>query len=102
LSSRSRTMIHCSFSVAFLSWSARPLALFANDYHKNNKVIGKTSVMYDQRTGNMSWATYRQRVVDGDNAGPQGLHVLVIFKPVPLPRGVIPINCASWQPWARR
>jgi hypothetical protein len=42
----------------------------------------------------MSWETYRQRVVDGDDAGPQGLHVLVIFKPVLLPRGVIPINGA--------
>jgi hypothetical protein len=42
----------------------------------------------------MSWETYRQLVVDGDDAGPQGLHVLVIFKPVLLPRGVIPINGA--------
>jgi hypothetical protein len=30
--------------------------------------------------------------VYGNNAGPQGLHVLVIFKPVILPWGVIPVN----------
>jgi hypothetical protein len=50
----------------------------------------------------MSWATHRQCVIDGDDAGPQGLHVLVIFKPVLLPRGVILVNCALWKPWARR
>jgi hypothetical protein len=85
LSSRSRSTICCSFSVAFFSRSARPLALYANDCHSN-----------------MPWATYRHRAINGDDAGPEGMHVLVIFKPVFLPRVVIPINCALWQPWARR
>jgi hypothetical protein len=40
----------------------------------------------------MSWSTHRQRIIDGEDAGPQGLHVLVIFKPVLLPSGVIPVN----------
>jgi hypothetical protein len=40
--------------------------------------------------------TYRQRVVDGHNAGLQGLHVLVVFKNIILPRGAIPINFPSW------
>jgi hypothetical protein len=41
---------------------------------------------------NTSWTTHRQRGIDRNDAGPQGLHVLVIFKPVLLPRGVIPVN----------
>jgi hypothetical protein len=36
--------------------------------------------------------THRQRIVNGNNAGPQGLHVLVVFKPVLPPRGVILVN----------
>jgi hypothetical protein len=43
----------------FFSRSARPMALSTYDCHKNNKDIANTSIMYDQRTGNMSWATYR-------------------------------------------
>jgi hypothetical protein len=31
-------------------------------------------------------------VVDGDDAGLQGPHVLIVFEPIILPRGVIPIN----------
>jgi hypothetical protein len=31
-------------------------------------------------------------MVDGDDAGPQGLHVLIVLEPILLPRGVIPIN----------
>jgi hypothetical protein len=34
LSSRSRSVIRCSFSSACRSWSARPLALSASDYYK--------------------------------------------------------------------
>jgi hypothetical protein len=41
---------------------------------------------------NTSWSTHRQRIVDSDDASPQGLHVFVVFKPIILPRGVIPIN----------
>jgi hypothetical protein len=40
----------------------------------------------------MSGTTHRQHVIDGDNANLQGLHVLVVFKPVLLPRGVILVN----------
>jgi hypothetical protein len=31
-------------------------------------------------------------MVDGHNAGSQGMHVLVVFKNIILPRGAIPIN----------
>jgi hypothetical protein len=37
-------------------------------------------------------------VVDGHDAGPQGLHILVVFEDVILPRGVIPVNFPLWQP----
>jgi hypothetical protein len=54
---------------------------------------------YEQSSNSkMSWATHRQRIIDGDDAGPQGLHVLLIFKQVLLPRGVIPVNRSLWQP----
>jgi hypothetical protein len=31
-------------------------------------------------------------MVDGHNAGPQGLHILVVLEDIILPTGVIPIN----------
>jgi hypothetical protein len=31
-------------------------------------------------------------VVDGHDAGPQGLHILVVFEDVILPRGVVLVN----------
>jgi hypothetical protein len=31
-------------------------------------------------------------VVDGDDAGLQNPHVLIVLEPIILPRGVIPIN----------
>jgi hypothetical protein len=40
--------------------------------------------------------THRQRMVDGHDAGPQGLHILVVFKDIILPRAAIPINFPSW------
>jgi hypothetical protein len=36
--------------------------------------------------------TYRQRMVHGHDAGPQGLHILIILEDIILPRGVIPVN----------
>jgi hypothetical protein len=36
----------------------------------------------------MLWKTHRQRSIDGDDTGPQGLHVFVILKPILLPMGV--------------
>jgi hypothetical protein len=36
--------------------------------------------------------TYRQRIIDGNNAGPQGLHILVVLEDIILPRGAIPVN----------
>jgi hypothetical protein len=101
LSSRSRLTIRCSFSIAFFSRSAQPLALSTNDCHKTTRSSATLQSCTIKQTSIMSWATYCQCVIDGGDAGPQGLHVLVIFKPVLLPRGVIPVNCAPWQPWAR-
>jgi hypothetical protein len=101
LSSRSRSTIHYSFFAAFFSRSARPLALSANDCHNTTRSSATLKTRTIKQTSNMSWATYRQRIIDGDDASPQGLHALVVFKPVLLPRGAIPINCALWQPWAR-
>jgi hypothetical protein len=94
LSSHSRSMIRCSFSIAFSSRSARPLALSANDCHSTTRSSTTLQSCMIKQTSNVSWATYRHCVIDGDDAGPQGMHVLVIFKLVLLPRGVIPINCA--------
>jgi hypothetical protein len=37
LAESSRSTIRCSFSVAFFSRSARPLALFASDYHNTTR-----------------------------------------------------------------
>jgi hypothetical protein len=41
---------------------------------------------------NTSQETHNECVVDGDDAGPQSPHVLIVLKPIILPRGVIPIN----------
>jgi hypothetical protein len=73
------------------------LALSANDCHNTTRSSATL-----QANNNTSWNTHHQRGVDGDNAGSQVLHVLIVFKPVFLPRGVIPISCAPWHPWARR
>jgi hypothetical protein len=45
LSSRTRLVIHCSFSSACRSWSARPLALSASDYYK----ITRSSAMLQEQ-----------------------------------------------------
>jgi hypothetical protein len=31
-------------------------------------------------------------MVDGHNAGPPGLHILIVFEDIILPRGVFPVN----------
>jgi hypothetical protein len=36
--------------------------------------------------------THNECVVDGDDAGLQSLHGLIVVKPIILPSGVIPIN----------
>jgi hypothetical protein len=59
---------------------------------QNNQVVGNISAAKQTSENNSSWSTHRERVVNGDDAGPQGLHVLIIFEPILLPRGVIPIN----------
>jgi hypothetical protein len=41
---------------------------------------------------NTSQATHNECVLDGNEAGLQGPHVLIVLEPVLLPRGVIPIN----------
>jgi hypothetical protein len=41
--------------------------------------------------------THRQCGINGNNAGPQGLHVLVIFKQVILIRSMIPVNFPQWK-----
>jgi hypothetical protein len=46
----------------------------------------------NQAVKNTSHATHNECVVDGDNAGLQSPHVLIVLKPIILPRGVIPIN----------
>jgi hypothetical protein len=46
----------------------------------------------NQSSDNTSQETHNECVVDGDDAGPQGLHVLIILEPIILPWGVIPIN----------
>jgi hypothetical protein len=55
--------------------------------HKVNASKAKQSSSH-----NTSQATHNECVVDGDNAGLQGPHVLIVFEPILLPRGVIPIN----------
>jgi hypothetical protein len=47
---------------------------------KNNQVV------------ETSQATHNECVVDGDDAGLQSPHVLIVLEPIILPRGVIPIN----------
>jgi hypothetical protein len=41
-------------------------------------------------------------MVDGHNAGPQGLHILIIVEDIILPRSVIPVNFLSRQPRAHQ
>jgi hypothetical protein len=41
-------------------------------------------------------------MVDGHDAGPQDLHILIVIEDITLPRSVIPINFPSWQSRARR
>jgi hypothetical protein len=48
---------------------------------QNNQVIDNTSQ-----------ATHNECVVDGDDAGLQSPHVLIVLKQIILPRGVIPTN----------
>jgi hypothetical protein len=100
LSSRSRSVIRCSFSSAFFSRSARLWAHYAKDCHN----ITRSSLAFPQGIikKSTSWATYCHRIVDGHNAGLQGLHILIVLKNVILPRGVIPVNFPSRQPRARR
>jgi hypothetical protein len=93
LSSRSRSTICCSFSVAFFSRSARLWARSAKDCHN----ITWSSVAF--QPGIIKKKTH---VVNGNNAHPQGLHILVIFKNIILPRGAILVNFPPWQPRARR
>jgi hypothetical protein len=40
--------------------------------------------------------TYRQRIVDGYNAGPQGLYILIVLEDIILPRGAILVNFPPW------
>jgi hypothetical protein len=40
--------------------------------------------------------THRQRVVDGHDAGPQGLHILIVSEDVILPKGAVPVNLPPW------
>jgi hypothetical protein len=100
LSSRSRSVIRCSFSAAFFSRSVVLWAHSSKDYHN----ITRSSVAFQQSIikNSTSWATCHQRIVDGHNAGPQGLHILIVLRNVILPRGVIPVNFSPRQPRARR
>jgi hypothetical protein len=41
---------------------------------------------------NTSQETHNECVVDGEDAGLQSPHVLIVLEPIILPRGVIPIN----------
>jgi hypothetical protein len=56
LSSRSRSVIRCSFSSACHSWSARPLALSASDYYK----ITRLSTMLQKQNNQAVIIHYRQ------------------------------------------
>jgi hypothetical protein len=58
------------------------LARSAKDYHNTT---GSSRKVHRKQT-------YRQRVVDGHNAGPQGVHILIVLVDIILPRGVIPVN----------
>jgi hypothetical protein len=46
----------------------------------------------NQAVKNTSQETHNECVVDGDDVGLQSPHVLIVFKPIILSRGVIPIN----------
>jgi hypothetical protein len=70
LSSRSSSTIRYSFSIAFFSRSARPLALSANDCHSTTRSSATLQSCTIKQTSNMSWATYRQCIIDGDDASP--------------------------------
>jgi hypothetical protein len=56
LSSRSRSVIHCSFSSALLSLSARPLALSTSDYYK----ITRSSAMLQKQNNQAVIIHHRQ------------------------------------------
>jgi hypothetical protein len=88
-------VIHCSLSAALFSSSTRLLARSAKDYHKHSKLVSSTSTKTSSRKVHHK-QTNCQRVVDGHNAGPQGLHILVVLADIILPRGVIPVNFPSW------
>jgi hypothetical protein len=68
------------------------LSQFCQRLSQYNKVVRIISITHNKVTNNALWTTHRQCGIDGNDASPQGLHVLVIFKPVLLPRGVIPVN----------
>jgi hypothetical protein len=57
---------------------------------QNHKV--NVSKKKQSSSDNTSQATHNGCVVDGDHAGLQGPHVLIVFEPILLLRGVIPIN----------
>jgi hypothetical protein len=46
----------------------------------------------NQASNDASQATHSECVVDGDDAGLQSPHVLIVLEPIILPRGVILIN----------
>jgi hypothetical protein len=100
LSSSSSSMIRCSFTATFFSRLARLLAWFAKDCQQHNKLVNNTST--NMSSENTSSETYRQCMVDGHDAGLQGLHILVVIKDIIQPRSVIPVDFSSRQPWAHR
>jgi hypothetical protein len=100
LSSCSSSMIRYSFTAAFFSRLARLLARSAKDYQQNNKLVNNTSTNTSSESA--SSETYCQRMVDGHDAGPQGLDILIVIEDIILPRSVIPVNFSSRQPWARQ
>jgi hypothetical protein len=84
--------MRCSFSSARRSWSARPLALSSSDYYKITRLSAMLQKQNNQASDNTSQETHNECMVDGDDAGLQSPHVLIVLKPIILPRGVIPIN----------
>jgi hypothetical protein len=59
---------------------------------QNHKVVNNASKAKQSSIDNTSQATHNECVVDGDDAGLQGPHVPIVFEPILLPRGGIPIN----------
>jgi hypothetical protein len=90
LSSCSSSMIRYSCTATFFSRSARLLARSAKDCQQNNKLVSNTST--NTLSESTSSETYRQRMVDGHNAGAQGLQILVVIKDINLPKSVILVN----------